>query len=121
MRMERIENIAGVGTPDVFLLSDRTGRLHPVELKQVEKWPTRITTRVLGNEGLNQDQKNWHLDYNQRGGTSFILVGVNLDTFLFHGRTHDQINEFTFYGFQEYSLCHGWSSISKYLREFDEN
>ena len=55
--LERVENLVGVGMPDVM-----AGGPHFswVELKHA-CLPVRATTRVLGNDGLSIDQINWHL------------------------------------------------------------
>jgi hypothetical protein len=110
--LERIENAVGSGTPDVHALATinfdasaparRIQALHTwVELKAAAGYPARATTPVLGEDGLNLEQRNWHLRYTSRGGRSLIVVGVkgpysvSWDVFTFHGNLHDQVNSFT--------------------------
>ena len=64
VRLERIENVVGVGTPDVLACCHITAF---VELKAVDAPPVRETTRVLGDKGLSRDQRNWHVDWHQWG------------------------------------------------------
>ena len=89
---ERIENVVGVGRPDVDTLV--SGNFMPIELKQIAAWPARPTTRVLGNKGLSQVQKNWHLTWRRWGGSSLIVVGVGDEVFAFNGATADHVNEY---------------------------
>jgi hypothetical protein len=69
--MQRIENSAVDGMPDVVVMN--MGVVTWVELKAA-KLPKRTTTRLLGNEGLNQDQINWHIKCQLHGGRSFVLI-----------------------------------------------
>lgn len=120
--VERVENLVGVGTPDIWVLAP-TGRVTPVELKAVQGWPARLSTRVLGPKaGLSQDQKNWHLTWQQAGGRSAILVGVGGNQqFLFPGHACDLINEFSRHHFENLAqqswdrivlaLNNGWTDI----------
>ena len=69
---ERIENLVGVGRPDVDTLVK--GSFIPIELKYVAQWPARTTSKVLGKDGLSQAQKNWHLNWKRR---DMILSRLN--------------------------------------------
>ena len=94
VRLERIENLAGVGIPDVLVLAQ--GNVTLVELKVVERFPARPDTRVLGGKGLSQDQKNWHVDWHGWGGKSFIVVGVGTaNLYAVPGRLADDVNSYT--------------------------
>jgi hypothetical protein len=90
--MERMENRLGEGRPDIDTLW--RGRFVPVELKQVDAYPARSNTPVLGSRGLNQQQVNWHLSWRQHGGTSLILVGVRdaQSLYLVNGSQADDLN-----------------------------
>lgn len=90
---ERIENVVGVGRPDVDTLV--RGSFVPIELKQIDAWPARPSTKVLGKKGLSQVQKNWHLAWRRWGGQSLIVVGVGEEVFAFSGATADHINDYT--------------------------
>lgn len=112
LHAERIENLVGVGIPDVWFLA-HTGLIMPTELKAIQGWPARATTRVLGPKaGLSVDQRNWHLTWKQAGGTSAVLVGVGGDRqYLFHGRLHDEINDFTQQDFYDRCAASTWYEI----------
>ena len=106
---ERIENIVGVGRPDVDTLV--AGSFVPVELKQVEGWPKRANTRVLGDKGLSQVQKNWHLIWRRWGGTSLIVVGVGDEVFAFSGERADEVNDYNAIQFQNAAICSGMHAV----------
>jgi hypothetical protein len=109
VRTERIENVVGVGRPDVDTLV--AGSFVPVELKQVDGWPARSSTRVLGDEGLSQVQKNWHLDWRNWGGTSLIVVGVGQEVFAFSGERADEVNGYNTVQFQNAAICSGVQAV----------
>ena len=114
-RLERIENIAGVGTPDVFVLVE--GTTTPVELKAVIKPPARDTTRVLGDKGLNRDQRNWHLSWSQWGGISYVLIGVGpREIYLINGRHADAINNLTIIQLAAHSVARNWDDVYVVLK-----
>lgn len=106
---ERIENIVGVGRPDVDTLV--AGSFVPIELKQVDRWPARPTTKVLGAKGLTQVQKNWHLAWRQWGGTSLIVVGVEDEAFAFAGATADHVNEYNTHQFRAAAMVVGVENV----------
>lgn len=106
---ERIENLVGVGRPDVDTLV--AGSFVPVELKQVDGWPARHGTKVLGRQGLSQVQKNWHLTWRHWGGSSLIIVGVADEAFAFSGATADHINEYNTAEFRSAAMVIGLENI----------
>lgn len=106
---ERIENVVGVGRPDVDTLV--AGSFVPVELKQVAGWPTRHGTKVLGRSGLSQVQKNWHLTWRQWGGTSLIVVGVGDEVFAFSGERADEVNDYNTLQFQNTAICSNITAV----------
>lgn len=90
--MERLENMVGTGRPDLDLMID--GILVPTELKAVEVWPKRVTSKVLGKtKGLNQEQLNWHMEWHRWGGQSLVIVAVGTKQFFIPGHLHDIIND----------------------------
>ena len=106
---ERIENLVGVGRPDVDTLV--AGSFVPVELKQVDGWPVRSSTRVLGSSGLSQVQKNWHLNWRNWGGTSLIVVGVGEEVFAFSGERADAVNDYNRVQFENAAVCSGIHAV----------
>lgn len=109
LHTERIENLVGVGRPDVDTLVD--GSFVPIELKQVDGWPVRANTRVLGKDGLSQVQKNWHLNWQNWGGTSMVVVGVGEEVFVFSGERADEINDYNTQDFKNASICSGVQAV----------
>ncbi len=113
VRMERLENLVGVGRPDVDSLVG--GSVMPIELKQVASWPARAATKVLGDKGLRQAQKNWHLDWRRWGGQSMIVVGVGDEVFGFSGTVADEINDYTTQQFKAAAMVVGLKPIVELL------
>lgn len=90
-RLDRIENVVGVGTPDVnFCINGVDGW---IEMKS-PKEPVRKTSKLL-NHPLNQDQKNWFLRQCNAGGRAFILICTNKRWMLIDGSLADVINDMT--------------------------
>ena len=116
---ERIESVVGVGRPDLDTLV--SGSFVPIELKQVARWPARASTRVLGDKGLSQVQKNWHLAWRRWGGTSMIVVGVVDEVFAFNGATADHVNEYNTQQFRSAAMCIGAHTIVDLLVKLGEN
>jgi hypothetical protein len=115
---ERIENLVGVGRPDVDTLVE--GNFIPIELKYVARWPTRATSKVLGKDGLSQAQKNWHLNWRNWGGTSLIVVGVEDEVFVFNGATADHVNEYNTSQFKSAAMLIGLNNIVDMLVNLGE-
>lgn len=110
LRLERVENIVSVGTADVLSLAN--GRVTPVELKAVEAYPTRASTRVLGDKGLSREQRNWHLSWRQNGGSSLILIGVgSYDLFAVPGAHADFVNEMNAEELAQHSVAQNWQQL----------
>lgn len=109
LHTERIENLVGVGRPDVDTLVE--GSFVPIELKQVAAWPARESTKVLGREGLSQVQKNWHLNWKNWGGMSMIVVGVGEEVFAFSGERADALNDYNTNEFKNASICSGVQAV----------
>lgn len=118
LHTERIENIVGVGRPDVDTLV--AGSFVPIELKQIERWPARANTRVLGDKGLSQVQKNWHLIWRRWGGMSLIVVGVEDEVFAFSGATADHVNEYNTAQFRSAAMVIGLEEIVDLLVKLGE-
>jgi len=92
-RLDRIENVVGVGTPDVnYCIEGVEGW---IEIKSPSA-PKRKTTAVLKSQhNLNQDQKNWFKSQFNAGGTAWILLCMKTKWILVSGSWADQVNEMT--------------------------
>lgn len=71
MELERVENVVAAGMPDVYLRARRVSTW--IELKAPNA-PKREITRVLGDEGLNAAQINWHLQSAWFGLPTYVLI-----------------------------------------------
>jgi len=110
LRLERVENIVSVGTADVLSLAN--GRVTPVELKAVEAYPARASTRVLGDKGLSREQRNWHLSWRHHGGESLILIGVgSRDLFVVPGLHADDVNDMNAQELAQHSVAQTWQQL----------
>lgn len=92
--LERIENMAGVGTPDVYYCID--GRMGWIEMKS-PKEPKRPTSKLFkfkNNHKLNQAQMNWFLSLRNAGGRAYILICTDKRWMLINGCQYaNEINE----------------------------
>ena len=124
---ERVENMLAAGFPDIILKA--TGGRSPVfcETKAVDEYPARLlSSRVFGNEGLSQEQKNWHMLWAKHGGLSIIVAscgsGAHLDHFAIAGRLGDRFNDMTRQELIDASYCKEtrgtlfWAGLIQYLK-----
>ena len=94
-RLDRIENVVGVGTPDVNYCIDGVDGW--IEMKS-PKEPVRPTSKLFkfkNNHSLNQDQMNWFLRQRNADGRAFILICTNKRWMLVEGEHADRINDMT--------------------------
>lgn len=94
--VQRIENNAGEGVPDIWLCSRETGRGAWVELKYRPSLPVRGSTPVFtGAYGLRPAQVAWI--YNRAvAGASIYALGQCEDTlWLVHGRYARRLESMT--------------------------
>ena len=107
-RLERIENIVGVGTPDVNYCID--GREGWIEMKSpIEKSNPNSKLFTGRNHKLLQTQKNWFLQQKNAGGKGFILIATDKRWLLINGnRWADFINE---YNIKELEAVSCWSAM----------
>lgn len=115
--LNRIENRVGVGDPDVEALAH--GVYSKVELKAVDKPPARANTPLLGDEGLNLSQRNFLYAWAERGGRSFVLIGIgkgpSAEQYLIPGRLCDSINDMSLAEVQTTALAFTWPRIQQIL------
>ena len=91
--LNRVENYVGAGMPDVYLRS--LGLAVWVELKSPTA-PKKVTTRLLGDQGLSVEQINWHLESASLELPTWILIRDSLKRlWVAPGRMAVVINELT--------------------------
>ena len=116
VRLERIENVVANGTADVLALVG--GVTTPLELKSVDAFPVRATTRVLGAEGLSRDQRNWHRDWQRWGGRSLIVISVgSRELFVISGGVADVVNEMPAHDLAAHALARDFEALAALLGE----
>lgn len=92
-RLERIENVAGTGTPDINFCS--CGVECWIEMKSSVE-PKRLTSLLFAsNPKLSQVQKNWFLQQRNAGGRCYILIATDKRWMLIAGKYADDINKLT--------------------------
>jgi hypothetical protein len=90
--LERVENGVNAGTADVnYLVRAAEGW---IELKAVPL-PKRASTPVLGREGLNIDQINWHIARQCMGGRTWVFISAQPYRWLLSGAYARNMNEWT--------------------------
>ena len=92
-RLDRVENGVVEGMPDVNMACGSVELW--VELKYIDRWPSRANTHVLGKRGLRVEQINWHLRQQRAGGKSFVLVGIGKEIYVAKGSWAKDINGWT--------------------------
>lgn len=126
--LQRIENLAGVGMPDLVTLGSRPtgqgarriGTTTFVELKAQESPPVRESTPVLGaKKGLSTEQRNWHIAWSARGGFGLVLIGVGAGAtrkiFALRSEHADTINSMTLSELRLYSIANTWTELGVVL------
>ena len=116
--LQRVENLAGEGMPDVYVSRLSGGPW--VELKAA-KLPKRATTKVMGDDGVRTSQRNWHMKAATKGIRSYILLRIDHPDhlrlpLLFHGTWADDINEWTYAELYGASVARGWIEIFEELK-----
>lgn len=92
-RVDRIENAAVHGMPDVSLTID--GADSWVEIKSPTE-PKRDTTILFNsNHRLSQKQLNFFLTHLAAGGTGWVLIDSDKRVLLIHAKYADKINDMT--------------------------
>lgn len=129
IKLMRVENLVMVGMPDIHFVAKwkkpETMERFPtsalgfcgwIELKAVTR-PKKAATRLLGDEGLNIDQINWHLGYHQFGGRSWVVIrDDHRELFMVPGRLAAEINEYPLDAVRQASVASGWIDVFSVLR-----
>ena len=112
--LERVENIVGDGMPDVYVTAPAVSVW--VELKAPNP-PKREATRVLGDEGLRQSQKNWHIQKTRLGLITWILIRERRTgrMWLVSGQWADSINDMTATELDKVSFAKTWPEVWEVL------
>lgn len=113
--LERVENIVGEGMPDVYALFANGSTW--IELK-APKGPIKESTRVLGEEGLRQSQKNWHIRASRLLLPSFVLIrDLRLKRlWLLPGSLADTMNDMPAATLTYHSLGSTWPEIFEAIK-----
>lgn len=112
--LQRIENAMIEGMPDVLSVAD-DNHVTWVEMK-VADVPARQTTRLLGEKGLSQEQKNWHKKYAAYGCISYVLIRDSAKALYFiPGVLGDLINDASCDQLRVLSVASDWSGIIQKL------
>lgn len=109
--LERVENLVWSGTPDVMAMW--RGKVTWVENK-IAAWPKRKNTRIQFKHPPTPDQRNWHINWNQRGGTSYILVGIEQEVFLIPGLRADDVPDMMPGAIKPFAI--DWDGIVKRIK-----
>ena len=125
LALQRIENVAGTGMPDVVALGSHPSMLNGslvgtttfVELKAQEAPPVLASTPILGaKKGLSLAQRNWHTDWAKRGGNSVILIGVGMGQkrklFCIPSTFADEVNGMTLAELAINSVACSWAELA---------
>jgi len=112
--LERVENIVGDGMPDVYVQAPAVATW--VELKAPNP-PKRESTRVLGDEGLRQSQKNWHVRASRLALPTWILIRERrtMRMWLMSGQHADVINSLTAAELDAGASAKSWPEIFEVL------
>lgn len=90
--VERVENSAGAGTPDVtYCLAGVSGW---VELKALDDWPVRPAT-TISIPKLKKEQVEWLSRWHKAGGRAYMLLQVQRQYVLLDPMTTRDVYERT--------------------------
>lgn len=114
--LERVENVVGDGMPDVYIQASAVSTWAELKTPNPRK---RESTRVLGDEGLRQSQKNWHMRASRLGLPTWILIRERRTRrlWLVAGMLADEINDMTADELDEVTAAHTWPAIYVVLKQ----
>jgi hypothetical protein len=84
-KVQRVENPAGPGTPDVNWFHSPTRREGWLELKWLPRWPKIGEDDLVIIEHFTREQKMWLLDRSSVGGRADLMLQVEREWMLFAG------------------------------------
>lgn len=92
-RLDRIENLAGLGFPDTNGCFN--GKEFWMEIKAPEE-PKKVSTPLFGsNHRLSIEQRNWFLRQTKARGRGFVYIETNACRLLIDGLHADIVNTAT--------------------------
>ena len=110
-RIDRIENMVGVGAPDINFCIEGIDRW--IELKSPTE-PKRETTPLFGsNHKLSIDQRNWFLRQRNARGRAFILIATDKRWMLIEGQYADFINKLPVNGLLKIAIWNATKPIKE--------
>ena len=93
---QKVENRVAEGTPDAYALG--SCRVTWIEAKVVD-WPARPDTRIQFLHPPTIHQRNWHIAWTQKRGSSIFLIGQGQGqgarVFAVHGSLADDLMSFS--------------------------
>ena len=109
--LERIENAVGSGIPDVLAIKKAIYNRPPcfIELKCATKMAALNKPLLNAHSGMRRSQLNWHLNWSNHYGCSYVLIGTS-DTdwhWLVPGHYADKINGASVAQIKSISKVHG--------------
>lgn len=118
LRMWRMENVVAEGLGDVMTL--HAGVVRFVELKALpEGWPGE-RAKVMTPSPMRLSQRNFHLEWQTFGGTSFILVGIgggrDFELCMVNGVHADAVNGFRSDDLRANACARTWDAVAAFLR-----
>lgn len=93
-RIDRIENIVGVGNPDVNCVLIGGPEIW-IEIKSPKEPKRKTTVLFNSNHKLSQDQMNWFHRQHRAGGKGFVMVDTDKRRIMVRGALADSINSLT--------------------------
>jgi len=115
--LDRIENLAGVGTPDLYAKAQKARRSCWIEMKATVR-PKRAATPMMRSSGLSPEQINWHLRRHVEFGIpTFVLVRDDqLQIYLIEGAHAVDVNSLSQPQLAKLSLASSWGAVWTVLR-----
>lgn len=105
-RIGRLENVVGVGWPDVNGCFE--GSEFWIEIKEPTE-PKRATTKLFGsNHKVTLEQRNWIKAQLLAGGLAYIYIDTGKHRLFISGKLADEINEMTLTEIVNSEHCIWW-------------
>lgn len=117
--LQRVENMAKVGMPDVVSIADSA--VAWVENKAAYTFPPGVKLRGKIHP-VSIEQMNWHLEWYKNGGQSYVLIFVGSnEQFLVEGKYADLVNDMTRPMLEATCIARDWEGIIRCLKNKDNS